>query len=301
MPAPQASPTPVTNGVGAGSDAAASSPLTPVHADTTGVGSSVGPTPGSHSTTELSTQIPDQDADELAEGTADGGDAAAAGSTGNATAPAVREFICMNDEYSECQTGQYTLALSRKVISNHFGRNKGCTRLIQDWPLFCRKHYQRATYKPDLWQRRKVFLILRQLDKIEELHPGTTYDVVLKKAEEKRLNDFARKMAGGMDAADAAETVAPDTDIKSFQAPVEVLRQLEFYLGPDRSKGKVQEVVALILDMLKKGETKEVPSIEFLPFFPGTRKGDRKSKAKAKGHGARTSAKGGIKKTNQKA
>lgn len=39
-----------------------------------------------------------------------------------------REFVCMNDEYSKCRTGQYTLALSRKVISDHFGRNKACTR-----------------------------------------------------------------------------------------------------------------------------------------------------------------------------
>lgn len=52
-----------------------------------------------------------------------------------ATAPTVdddlidREFVCMNDEYSKCRTGQYNLALSRKVISDHFGRNKACTRV----------------------------------------------------------------------------------------------------------------------------------------------------------------------------
>jgi hypothetical protein len=37
-----------------------------------------------------------------------------------------------NDDYNECKTGQYTMDLSRKVISDHFGRNKACTRIIKD-------------------------------------------------------------------------------------------------------------------------------------------------------------------------
>lgn len=179
--------------------------------------------------------------------------------------PIDREFNCMFDEYSECRTGQYTLKLSRKVISNHFGRNKACTRHIEQWPLFCRKHYQRATYKPDLWQRRKVNLILRQFDVIEKLHPGTTYKVSLKKSEENRLNLFARLTASGTPVEEARTVVAPDTDVKAFQAPIEVLRELEFRLGPKKSIEHVKETLSLINDMLRHGESKEVPSIEFLP------------------------------------
>ncbi|KAF2796182.1 hypothetical protein K505DRAFT_220729, partial [Melanomma pulvis-pyrius CBS 109.77] len=202
--------------------------------------------------------------------------------------PIDREFICMNDEYSECRTGQVTKALSRKVISNHFGRNKACTRIITDWPLFCRKHYQRATYKPYLWQRRKVDLILRQFEIIEKEHPGTTYNVAFKKAEEARLNDFSRKVAGGVPVDQAAASVAPDAKIKSFQAPLQVLRELELGLGQMKTIKEVRESVGVILNMLENGETTEVPSIEFLPNIP-----------KKKAATSRISAKGAIKKTSK--
>jgi hypothetical protein len=197
-----------------------------------------------------------------------------------------REFICLNDEYSDCVTGQVTKSLSRKVISNHFGRNKACTRMIQDWPLFCRKHYQRATYKPELWQRRKVNLILRQFDIIEKQYPGTTYEVQFKKAEEARLNEYSRKVTAGMPETDAAALVAPNANIKSFQAPISVLRELEGYLGMDKSLDTVKEAVELILELLDTNESTEVPSIEFLPGIP-------KTKAPA---AARVSTKGAIKK-----
>ncbi|KAF2258005.1 hypothetical protein CC78DRAFT_549467 [Lojkania enalia] len=224
----------------------------------------------------------------------DAADTAPITATSTADALVVREFVCMNDEFSECRTGQYTLSLSRKVISNHFGRNKGCTRQIHDWPLFCRKHYQRATYKPDLWQRRKINLIARQLDVIENLHPGTTYDVSLKKSEMNRLNEYARKVSAGIPAGEAEAAVAPDAEVKAFQAPISVLRELQLYLG-EKKLEDVKEIVALILDMLKKGETKEVPSIEFLPFFPGTRKATTKFTDKSS-----VSKKGAIKKPSRK-
>jgi hypothetical protein len=180
----------------------------------------------------------------------------------------VREFVCMNDEYSECRTGQYTLKLSRKVISNHFGRNKGCTRKITNWPLFCRKHYQRATYNSDLWQRRKVNLINRQFDIIEQALPGTTYTVALKKSEEDRLNAFCRaQQFRGLSAeeAAAADGVAAKEDVSAFQAPIAVLHELGDYLGPNKSMDHVKVVLSLIDAMLRDGSTKEVPAIEFLP------------------------------------
>lgn len=158
--------------------------------------------------------------------------------------------------------------------------------MIQDWPLFCRKHYQRATYKPELWQRRKVNLILRQFDIIEKQYPGTTYEVHFKKAEEARLNEYSRKVTAGMPEADAATLVAPNANIKSFQAPISVLRELEGYLGKDKSLDTVKEAVELILELLDTNESTEVPSIEFLPGLP-------KTKAPV---AARVSTKGAVKK-----
>jgi hypothetical protein len=231
------------------------------------------------------------------------------------TAPAVdddlveREFVCMNDEYSKCRTGQYTLALSRKVISDHFGRNKACTRDLNDWPLFCRKHYQRATYNKELWQVRKVKLILRQFDVIEAEFPGTTYDITLKKSEEDRINEFSRKIAQGMSAEDAAAAVAP-VPSKAFEAPIDVLRELDQYIGKGKTLSEVKDTMDVISQMLQEKETEAVPSIEFLPQLSSKVATPKKSPAKSRlpkspskspSKGSpRTSARGGVKKTNQK-
>ncbi|KAF3037798.1 hypothetical protein E8E12_005351 [Didymella heteroderae] len=221
-----------------------------------------------------------------------------------------REFICLNDEYSKCRTGQYTLALSRKVISDHFGRNKACTRDLTDWPLFCRKHYQRATYNKGLWQFRKVKLILRQFDVIEAEFPGTTYDITLKKSEEDRINEFSRKIAQGMSSEDAATAVAPVAG-KAFEAPIDVLRELDQYIGKGKTLSEVKDTMDVISQMLQGNETEAVPAIEFLPQLPGKIATPKKSpvksrlpksppKSPSKGS-PRTSTRGGVKKTNQKA
>jgi hypothetical protein len=179
-----------------------------------------------------------------------------------------REFICKNDEQSRCITGQYTKELSRKVISDHFGRNKACTRDITDWPLFCRKHYQRATYNKQLWQIRKLHLIFRQFDVIEAQFPGTTYDVLFKKSEESRLNDYSRKVASGWTEDAAAKAVAP-VQGKHFEAPIEILRELDLDLGKNKTIEEVKEVAEKILKQIMDEATLQVPAIEFLPNLPG--------------------------------
>lgn len=179
-----------------------------------------------------------------------------------------REFICMNDVQSRCRTGQYTKILSRKVISDHFGRNKACTRDITDWPLFCRKHYQRATYNKKLWQIRKLDLIHRQFDVIENQFPGTTYDIVFKKSEEARLNEYSRKVASGMPEADAKKCVVPKPG-KHFEAPIDILRELYLEVGKGKTIDEVKAIAELILKMLQDESTEQVPSIEFLPQLPG--------------------------------
>ena len=90
-----------------------------------------------------------------------------------------------------------------------------------------------------------------------------------------------------MPEADAATLVAPNANIKSFQAPISVLRELEGYLGKNKSLDTVKEAVELILELLDTNESTEVPSIEFLPGLP-------KTKAPV---AARLSAKGAVKKS----
>lgn len=184
-----------------------------------------------------------------------------------------REFICMNDENSRCITGQYIEKFCRKVISDHFGRNKACTRDITNWPTFCRKHYQRATYNKDLWQIRKINLIHRQFDIIEKDFPGTTYDVQLKKSEEARLNDYSRKITMGKSEAEAAAHVAPKAG-KHFEAPISILLELDSGdLGKDKTITEVKQTVEKILEMITVKDTEfenteQVPAIEFLPNIP---------------------------------
>jgi hypothetical protein len=225
-----------------------------------------------------------------------------------------REFICKNDETSRCITGQYTLELARKVISDHFGRNKACTRDIADWPLFCRKHYQRATYNKQLWQIRKLGLIFRQFDVIEAQFPGTTYDIHFKKSEETRLNMYSRKIAAGWPEDKAAQSVAPKEPSKHFEAPIDILRELDLDLGTDKTIEEVKDITQKILRQIQDEAVTQVPAIEFLPTLPGKMSSPKK-KAKApktpspkkrrnaktpssKGTPGRVSSKGSIKKPN---
>jgi hypothetical protein len=228
-----------------------------------------------------------------------------------------REFICVNDETTRCRTGQYTKDLARKVISDHFGRNKACTRDIDNWPLFCRKHYQRATYNKQLWQIRKLDLIYRQFNVIEEQFPGTTYEIHFKKSEEARLNEYSRKVASGISAAEAAKGVTPSVG-KHFEAPIDILRELDHDLGKNKSVDEVKEIVERILIMIKDKAIDQVPSIEFLPNLHGKattpkkvakipktpspkKKGRNTQTPSSKGMPGRVSTKGSIKKPRQKA
>jgi hypothetical protein len=224
-----------------------------------------------------------------------------------------RGFICKNDESSRCVTGQYTKELSRKVISDHFGRNKACTREITDWPLFCRKHYQRATYNKSLWQIRKLNLIFRQFDVIENGFPGTTYTIALKKSEHDRLGEYCKKVMAGMSHEDAAKLFTP-TAGKHFEAPMEILREIYLDMGENKTIDEVKNVVEKIHQQITDGATDQVPSIEFLPNLrgvvgspkkalktPSPRKGRKVETPNSKGTPGRVSAKGSIKKPAQKA
>ena len=195
-----------------------------------------------------------------------------------------RDFVCCNSDDVWCVSGQYEHRLSRKTISDHFGRNKSCTRNIQAWPLMCRKHYQRATYREKQWQIRKCYLIAMQFDRIEASNPGTLYKVSLKRSELQRLNQFARAQVNGLQHQPAASD-----KVTAFEAPIPVLQQLDHRLGDNRDLFHVKQTVALIKDMLEQGETSQVPSIEFLPQFPEQNNG-RSRRARKVAYRARFAA-----------
>lgn len=225
--------------------------------------------------------------------------------------------MCVNDPFTRCVTGQYTKELSRKVISDHFGRNKTCTRDILSWPLFCRKHYQRATYNKTAWQLRKIQLILQQFDHIDSQYPGTTYNIQFKKSEESRLNVYSRQVASGISNADAEKNVTPGAG-NQFEAPIDVLRELDQWVGKGKTLAAVKQIVDVISQMLEERDTEAIPAIEFLPMLPGKvpktppkagagkspttpKRGKTPKTPKSPGTPSRVSAKGCVKKTSSKA
>lgn len=145
-------------------------------------------------------------------------------------------------------------------------------------------------------------LILRQFQIIENQFPGTTYDITLKKSEEARLNQYSRLVASGLTSAAAADNVAP-VQSKHYEAPIDVLRELDQWLGRGKSFKEAQDIVDIILQMLEGQECEQVPAIEFLPQLPGKNASPKKTPTKARTtkSPSRVSSKGSVKKTRQKA
>ena len=70
---------------------------------------------------------------------------------------------------------------------------------------------------------------------IERQYPGIVYKIQLKKSEEKRLADFARATAFA-DYVDPRSLDLPTTKSKSFEALIQVLQQLNSFLGDRKMK-----------------------------------------------------------------
>jgi hypothetical protein len=119
----------------------------------------------------------------------------------------------------------------------------------------------------------------------------------------------------------AAEDVAPQPG-KAFEAPIDVLRELDMVIGRGKTQEEAKLIVDMILQMLEEQECDQVPSIEFLPRIPGKEKTPSPKKkspakrattpkspktpktpkiSKSPKTPTRVSNKGGVKKTLQKA
>ena len=175
-----------------------------------------------------------------------------------------REFKCLFTE--NCTTNQYLLKDSRKVISDMFGRNKGCTSKLPEF-RFCRKHYQRASYKKDTWQYLKLNLVRQLLSRNEQLNPGVTYSVSLKKSERQRLSEFYQQVHNRERTEDLDKEYRPGpvTDNKTYRAPLNILIEItQKFGGSGKSKKHIEGCVAYIKDCLDQDRCKEVPNVEFL-------------------------------------
>ena len=172
------------------------------------------------------------------------------------------EFRCAFPQ--GCDQWQKELGASRKCVSDYFGRNKRCTKIIpfQRW---CRSHYQRTSYKPDKpdkqrlrsWAKIKTRMIRDTFDIIDDMEAGVLYTVVLKKGEQTRLNNHVHQ-----------KEQPAKTKSKTYKAPMNVLQRIHRdFVGTHRARADVEQLVDYIDDLLDDEDVDDVPHFEMLPEF----------------------------------
>ena len=153
----------------------------------------------------------------------------------------------------------------RKIVSQYFGRNKRCTQLLTDdlWLVWCRKHYQQRRYnlqQEGIWHLKKLELVKIQIERFKESDRIASWDIVLHKTEQIRLNK------------ENAAAVLPGAETPA--SPVWE-RFLEPYLGFNKSYAELYVVLGVIeaefqttAFAARDNKDKDMPAIEFLPVFP---------------------------------
>ncbi|KAL1625217.1 hypothetical protein SLS56_007412 [Neofusicoccum ribis] len=213
--------------------------------------------------------------------------------------PSNPEFECWVMKGKRCTTGQSTLALSRKMVSDYFGRNKKETAHIEAhrWLRACRKHYQRKSYQ-GAWRHYKGTVVLRQLALVSAQEPGLRYCVTLKASEERRLQaHYGKLMAAGRTWDPADPEVAAVDPANPDHAPLAVLRDIKAFVdarkvGPDGEMAAedCEELVTAAVEMVKQGRCTRLPLFEMLPLFAVFRKQAPAAGVKRKGAGGQGGA-----------
>jgi hypothetical protein len=162
-------------------------------------------------------------------------------------------------EFEEgCFTMQFLTSESRPCISDYFGRNKAKTRAIKRPVIYCRKHYQRCSNKESVWRFIKIRLILEQIERIEEDHPNTTYDVSLKKSEMDRLSKYNNEKAAGKNPSGGIAT--------KKVATIPVLKHIYVhFVGKGKTKTECEDLVNWCRTQIIDGHMEFLPTFEMVP------------------------------------
>ncbi|KAK0663748.1 hypothetical protein DIS24_g1116 [Lasiodiplodia hormozganensis] len=206
--------------------------------------------------------------------------------------PQNREFTCWVRQ-DGCATGQYTLDLSRKMVSDYFGRNKAGTRKVQEgrWIRACRKHYQRKSYQ-DQWRWHKGFVVIQQLRLIAEQQPSPPlrFKVSLKSSEEKRLDRYKSTLVDQKRLFDANADEATHVDHdQPDHAPLAVLQEIKEFVkanGDAEACLGLDECVALVghaIEMVKSNRCHRLPLFEMMPMFADEGSKGKKTPSPKKG------------------
>ncbi|KKY22029.1 hypothetical protein UCDDS831_g03865 [Diplodia seriata] len=262
-------------------------PLSEAHTDNLTVPNAESPTPHtSHNDDDLFLTASD-DIDDVDNADDDDGNNLKEGD------PANREFSCwvMGDK---CNTGQYTLNLSRKMVSDYFGRNKTGTKKVDSgrWIRACRKHYQRKSYQ-DQWRWHKGNVIIQQLRMIaqqqRQRQRPARFKVSLKSSEARRLSLYKDKLVNERRLFDrtAPEVIRVDDadGAEAGQAPLAVLQDIVDFVrahgGDDGATGgcldadACEELVERAVGWVKAGRCRRLPLFEMMPVFAEEKKEKR--------------------------
>ena len=124
---------------------------------------------------------------------------ASAAAFNNASNDAVVPIDSRCEAVARCRAGSGD---HRKTVSHIFGRNKAGTRGISDncWIKWCRKHYQRFTYRDSLagnWHKHQLGLVREQLDRFEDRTNIQSWKIALRKKEQEKLDIENAAVAAG--------------------------------------------------------------------------------------------------------
>ncbi|KAK8175989.1 hypothetical protein IWX90DRAFT_128551 [Phyllosticta citrichinensis] len=190
--------------------------------------------------------------------------------------PQTREFECTYG--NPCMLGQYTVNLSRKMVSDYFGRNKKATAMIEGkWIMSCRKHYQRLSYQ-ESWPFTKADIVQSQLVEINQIEPNMTWEIKLKNSEEKRLTDYLHDCSQNGSApvwSSPTATFIPDGTNGKKQSSLAVLHSLHGFCGKAKTTQDCRDIIAAATAALHSGKAVQFPLFEMIPQFTSLAKRKR--------------------------
>ena len=194
--------------------------------------------------------------------------------------PSKRDFICTAHGSKElCPQGMTDSKESRPIISDVFGKSNKASKGINCWISWCRVHYQRGAYEKGTAYETNIKIgpgthftaIQLQLWRINYHHPGTVWNIGLRKEETERFEAWKKSIHDpALTRLPSVPPPAEDGKTKKgfYQAPCEFFQKLEKFFGKDKTTDDCFEAMECIYDGMEAEEIDQVPGIQLLPILP---------------------------------
>jgi hypothetical protein len=175
-----------------------------------------------------------------------------------------RQFFCECRGADEpCQTPQAELEFCRKCVSDLFGRNKRCTRAIEQPITWSRSCYQKSDYHQEVWRAAgRSSLVLQQLNRIDDQEPGVLYTIVPIKGDCLRLKSI---FDGNGDIPPVAADHKRGRPERTPKWAMEYI--FAEFLGANLRKSDCERFIEWFRQWNNKGFLLTIPQVEMLPQF----------------------------------